>query len=531
VRDAKAHWESLRAHATRLAGRRTLELFQHDPQRASRLALRVGPIYADFAKQRVDGEVLVELLDLALAAALPHHVRALFDGEPVNRSEARPALHTALRAAPPEPGDESAAAVATRAAQAVHSRLAELIDEYSSTEGGNFTDLVHVGIGGSELGPRLVCEALGLTHHTHRRVHFLSNVDGHGLERLTRSLDPRHTLVCLVSKSFTTQETLLNGAALAEWLVDATGEGRAVLERRFIAVTANVEGAQQFGVATPHILPMWDWVGGRYSLWSAVGIPIAWACGMAAFRALLNGARAMDVHYQAAPPERNLPMLFALIAAWNREALGLPTQAVIPYDERLRLLPAYLQQLEMESNGKRVDERGEPVEQATAPVVWGDVGTNAQHAFFQALHQGTDIVPVDFVGVVRPAHAWSGNHQALLANLLAQSAALMRGTEALDARDPNSNHKACPGDRPNSVLLLDEITPESLGMLLALYEHKTHALGRLWRIDSFDQWGVELGKKIAGGMHLALGRREVPGDADASSRALLEEIAARREPR
>jgi glucose-6-phosphate isomerase len=369
------------------------------------------------------------------------------------------------------------------------------------------TDIVNVGIGGSDLGPRLVVDALKDFHGGRFRVHFVTNVDGSDVQHTLRDLDPARTAAILVSKSFGTQETLLNGAILRDWLGDA---------RRLYAVSANGPRAEAFGVDPARVLPMRDWVGGRYSLWSTVGFAIALAVGLPRFEELLAGAAEMDAHALDAPVAENLPILHALTAIWNRNALGLASQAVVPYDERLELLPAYLQQLVMESLGKSVRSDGGPVGVSTVPVLWGGAGSNVQHSFFQALHQGTETVPADFIGIVRPAHAYADNHAALLANLLAQAEALANGSEAHDPQ------KAYPGNRPSTLLLLDALTPHSLGMLIALYEHSVYAQSVLWGINAFDQWGVELGKRIAGDLLPAV---QGEGEAeDPVTRALLAEI-------
>jgi glucose-6-phosphate isomerase len=494
----------LLSHAERLSDARIAELVAADPARTTDLALRVGPLYASFARQRFDREALATLQALAAYVQLPQAFRALVDGARVNVSEDRPALHTALRSGL---GTTAVARDAHVQAQAARERMAALVAEL---EASDVTDIVNVGIGGSDLGPRLVVDALKDFHSGRFRVHFVTNVDGSDAQHTLRGLDPARTAAILVSKSFGTQETLLNGAVLKAWL----GGGE-----RLYAVSANVPKAQAFGVDAARVLPMWDWVGGRYSLWSAVGFAIALAVGVPRFGELLAGAAEMDAHALDAPPERNLPVLHALAAVWNRNALGFATHAVLPYDERLALLPSYLQQLVMESLGKSVRPDGKPTGVQTVPVLWGGAGTNSQHSFFQALHQGTDTVPADFIGVVRPAHPYADNHAALLANLLAQAEALANG---FDADDPQ---KTYPGNRPSTLLLLDELNPHSLGALIALYEHSVYAQSVLWGINAFDQWGVELGKKIANDLLPAV-RGEGEAD-DPVTRALLAEIRER----
>lgn len=499
--------DRLAAEAARLGGCRIADLVEQDPARAGDFSLRVGPLFASFARQRFDRATLDVLLDAAEAAGVPQALRALADGAEVNVSEHRPALHTALRSGL---GRSDSARRAHAEAAAARRRMADLVAELDAS---NVTDIVNVGIGGSDLGPRLVADALRDFRTGRFRVHFLTNVDGSAAQHLLSGLDPARTAAILVSKSFGTQETLLNGAILKDWL----GSGE-----RLYAVSANGARAEAFGVEPARVLPMWDWVGGRYSLWSAVGFAIALAVGMPDFERLLAGAAQMDAHALEAPLARNLPALHALTAVWNRNALGFDTHAVLPYDERLALLPAYLQQLVMESLGKSVRPDGAAVAVATVPVIWGGAGTNSQHSFFQALHQGTDIVPADFIGVIRPAHGFAENHHALLANLLAQAEALANGFEADDPQ------KTYPGNRPSTLLLLDELTPESLGALIALYEHSVYVQSVLWGINAFDQWGVERGKKIAGDLLPA-----VRGDGDAGvddpvTRALLHEIHRRR---
>ncbi len=386
--------------------------------------------------------------------------------------------------------------------------MAQLV---AGLEASDVTDIVNVGIGGSDLGPRLVVDALKDFGTGRFRVHFLTNVDGSDAQHLLKQLDPAHTAAILVSKTFGTQETLLNGAVVRDWLGGSD---------RLYAVSANVPRAEAFGVAPERVLPMWDWVGGRYSLWSAVGFSIALAIGVDGFDALLAGAADMDAHVLEAPLEANLPVLHALTGVWNRNALGLQTQAVLPYDERLALLPAYLQQLVMESLGKSVTPDGAPAGVDTVPVLWGGPGTNSQHSFFQALHQGTQTVPADFIGVVTPAHPYAENHAALLSNLLAQTEALANGHAADDPQ------KAYPGNRPSTLFLLDTLTPRAFGALVALYEHSVYVQSVLWGINAFDQWGVELGKRIAGELLPAV----QGGDATVSdpvTRALLDEIHAR----
>lgn len=473
---AGADSDRLRAHAARLSETPLQKLVEGDPARAKDFALRVGPLYANFARQRYDRAALQDLFAVAEAADLQGALKKLFDGMPVNATEGRAALHSALRG---DLSDQPIARDAHAEAMKVRARMRQMIQ---ALEASAVTDIVSVGIGGSDLGPRLVVDALSASVPGRFRVHFLSNVDGSAAQRVLAGLDPERTAAILISKTFGTQETLLNGGIVRDWLGN---------DERVYAVSANVQRAGEFGIAPERILPMWDWVGGRYSLWSAVGFPIALAIGMDAFEALLDGAAQMDRHALSAELKQNLPAWHALTAVWNRNALGAATQAVLPYDERLKLLPNYLQQLVMESLGKSARLDGAPLQEQTVPVWWGGAGTDTQHSFFQALHQGTQIVPADFIGVVRGDDPYADNRKALLANLLAQTEALANGSSSDDP------HRAYAGNRPSTLILLDALTPQSLGMLIALYEHSVYLQSVLWGINAFDQFGVELGKQVA----------------------------------
>ncbi len=499
--------DTLAFEAARLLDRPLTALAVDDPGRSRSLAWRVGPLYANYARQRIDGPAWQALLQIADGARWPQALQALVDGEPVNFTEQRAALHTALRG---EIGNGPAARAAQQQALAARERIEALADALIASE---VTDIVNVGIGGSDLGPRLAVDALRDHGAGRFRIHFLSNVDGHAAQHLLATLEPRRSAAVLVSKSFGTQETLLNGTLLRDWLGDP---------RHLYAVSANVERAAAFGVPAAQVLPMWDWVGGRYSLWSAVGFAIRLAIGADGFDRLHSGAAMIDRHALQTPLADNLVVRQALTSIWNRNALGYDSHAILPYDERLRLLPAYLQQLTMESLGKSVRRDGLPVGCGTVPVLWGGAGTDCQHSFFQALHQGTDTLPADLIGVVRPDHAHPDNHHALLANLLAQSEALANGSASDDP------HRHYPGNRPHTLMLLDALTPESLGALLALHEHSVYLQSVLWQIDAFDQWGVELGKTIAGRLLPAVGDDSAALPSDPVTAELLGEIRRRR---
>lgn len=496
--------EGLDDHARRLCATPLQSLIADDPARARDFALRVGPLYVNFARQRYDRAALDALFALAARADLSGALRRLFDGERVNATEARAALHVALR------GNHAATPTAAAARQLAQDALARMRALYARLADSDVTDVISVGIGGSDLGPRLVVDALARSD-ARFRVHFLSNLDGHAAQRLLARLDPKRSAAVIVSKSFGTRETLLNGQIVRDWLAN---------DSRLHAVSAAQDRVAEFGIAPERSLPMWDWVGGRYSLWSAVGFSAALALGMEAFEQLLDGASRMDAHAVGAPLRENLPVWHALTAVWNRNALAAATQAVLPYDERLRLLPAHLQQLVMESLGKSVRMDGGQVEADTVPVWWGGVGSDVQHSFFQALHQGTQTVPIDFIGVARADHAHAANHAAQLANLLAQAEALANGRDDVDP------HRRHVGDRPSTLLLLDALDPAALGMLVALYEHSVYLQSVLWGINAFDQYGVELGKTLA---ERLLPVVEGQGEAeDPVTRSLLSELARTR---
>jgi len=495
---------SLAPEAARLADASLAELIAADPARGSDFSLRVGPLYANFSRQRIDRAALDVLFSLAQRHDFKGALQRLADGAAVNPTEGRAALHTALR------GDLSQSAAARDAvakARQMRARMSELVHEL---EASGITDVVSIGIGGSDLGPRLVVGALAPAD-ARFKVHFISNVDGAAAQRALAGLDPQRTAAVLISKTFSTQETLLNGQIVRGWLGN---------DERLYAVSANVERAEAFGIAAGRILPMWEWVGGRYSLWSAVGFPIALGIGMDAFKELLAGANALDEHVLNAPPRQNLAFWHALLAIWNRNGLGLATQSVLPYAERLKLLPNYLQQLVMESLGKSARVDGAALDAHTVPVWWGGPGTDVQHSFFQALHQGTQVVPADFIGVIADDTPYPGNHRALLANLLAQSEAFANGQTSDDA------HRAYPGNRPSTVLLLDALNAQSLGALIALYEHSVYLQSVAWGINAFDQFGVELGKQLANRLLPALEGRA--GADDPITRTLLDVLNPQR---
>ena len=474
-------WRRLAALAERRAGSHARPA---DPFES--YCRRLGPILVDYSRQRVDDEIAHALADLASESGLETAIGELFQGKRINLSENRAVLHTALRAPP----DECPVEVAGE-----RERFLGFADGVRSGErmgytGKPFGTVVVIGIGGSQLGPELVVDALSSGSAPH--VRFLANVDGDAVQRTLAGLDPATTLVVVVSKSFTTLETRINAETVRSWFLERTCEP-GVVDQHFVGVTANDRAAAEFGIAREHRFAMWDWVGGRFSLWSAAGLPIAIALGRDAFEDLLAGAHRIDVHFRDSPLPRNVPVLLALLQAWNTNFHDAGTHAVLPYDRRLRLLPQYLQQLEMESNGKSVRRDGEQARTHTSPIVWGGEETNGQHAFHQLLHQGTRAFSADFIAVARADHDLRVHHDWLLANCLAQSKAMLDGRTDASV----DTHRRVDGHHPTTTMLLDELNPGSLGALLALYEHKVFCLAAIWQINAFDQWGVELGKELA----------------------------------
>lgn len=498
------------------------EAFDRDPARFDRLSFQAPEVFGDLSKNRLDVATLHHLLDLARACGLAQRRDAMLAGEPINATEGRAVLHVALRA----PRGQGAFS------SEVHAVLDEMLayaEQVRTEAGTRFTDIVNIGIGGSDLGPQMAVRALDAFGHRALRLHFVSNVDGHDISTVLRTLDPARTLFVVASKTFTTQETMANARAARAWFdAQRPASERA---RHFVGVTTNVRAAADFGIA--RTFGFWDWVGGRYSLWSAIGLPIALAIGAQGFRELLAGAHAMDRHFAEEPFETNLPVLLGLLDVWYRNFHGFGSRCVAPYHQGLSRLPAYLQQLEMESNGKGVDLDGHPVPFATSPVVWGEPGTNGQHAFFQMLHQGTDVVPVEFIAVRQAEHSLVGQQAMLLANCLAQSQALMLGkteAQALGEQAPTAGagfdrsalarHRSFPGNRPSTTLLIERLTPRALGALVALYEHRVFTSGTLWGINPFDQWGVELGKALCNALLPRLHSGDTQG-LDASTAGLL----------
>ena len=505
-------WAALRRHAAAMRRRSLRGLFAADPDRFARFSLRLDDLLVDFSKQRITAETMDLLRDLARQAGVAERRAAQFAGEHVNVTEDRAALHMALRNAPDRPMAVDGRDVmpdVTQVLERMESFVAAVRDGAWRGAGGKLiADVVNIGIGGSDLGPAMAVQALAPFVDRERSFHFVSNIDDAALAPVLARCRPETTLFVVVSKTFTTQETLANARAARTWLTAALGE--AAVARHFVAVSTNREGVADFGIDPANMFGFWDWVGGRYSLWSAVGLAIALAIGFARFREFLAGGHEMDEHFRTAPLEANLPATLALLDIWNGNFLGARAHAVLPYDQNLARLPAYLQQLVMESNGKGVTADGRPVDWATAPVLFGEPGTNGQHAFYQLLHQGTQAVPADFLAAAESLTPIGEHHALLLANCLAQSAALMKGRTAAEARaglkaqglsgpelESALPHRVFSGGRPSTTILYRRLDPRTLGRLIALYEHKVFVEGVVWRIDSFDQWGVELGKQLA----------------------------------
>ncbi|OOG51501.1 glucose-6-phosphate isomerase [Polaromonas sp. C04] len=495
------------------------DAFAADPQRFTTFSQSAPHVFADLSKNLIDAATQALLFELARQCGVEAHRDAMFAGEKINSTEQRAVLHYLLRKqAPAHTGygqlaiNSEANWLAHELAQ-VHATLDAMLAYAQAVRGDDaITDVVNIGIGGSDLGPQMAVLALDEFTIPGKRFHFVSNVDGHELAAVLKHLQPYSTLFLVASKTFTTAETMTNAQSARCWF---ERQGGTDIARHFAALTTNVAAAREFGITTT--FGFWDWVGGRYSLWSAIGLPIAIAIGDAGFRDFLAGAHAMDEHFRTAPLHQNLPLRLGLLDVWYRNFLGFTSRSIAPYHSALKHLPAYLQQLEMESNGKRVDLQGQALPFGTSPVVWGEPGTNGQHAYFQMLHQGTDVVPVEFVAVRKPMHDLAGHHQRLLANALAQAQALMLGQ--MDA----GGHRHFPGNRPSTFLLLEELTPASLGALLALQEHRVFVSGSVWGINSFDQWGVELGKVLARDIEPRLQSGDSTG-LDGSTAGLLQKL-------
>jgi len=536
-------WQALRAQREQMQAFNLREAFAADPQRFQRYSLSRGGLFLDYSKNLIDARSHALLIDLAEQMNLRQAIEQLFAGAPVNASENRPALHTALR----RPIGEQVLVNGVDVMPEVHRVLGQMTELVQRIHNGLWrgftekpiTDVVNIGIGGSFLGPQLVSEALLPFAQRGVRCHYLANIDGSEFHELTAELCAETTLFIVSSKSFSTLETLKNAQAARRWVL-AQGAGESDLHRHFIAVSSNRQAAVAFGIAEENIFPMWDWVGGRYSLWSAIGLPIALAIGMGNFKELLSGAYEMDQHFLSAPFAENMPVLLGLLGVWYGDFWDAHSHAILPYDHHLRNFNQHLQQLDMESNGKRVRQDGSPVNCGTGPVIWGGVGCNGQHAYHQLLHQGTQLIPADFIVPVTSYNPLADHHQWLYANCLSQSQALMSGKTRAEAEaelraqglaeeevQRLAPHKVIPGNRPSNTLVLERVSPQRLGALIALYEHKVFVQSVLWGVNAFDQWGVELGKELGKNVYGHLTGQE-PGPAkDGSTQGLIEFFRAR----
>jgi len=533
----RSSWKALEEHYQKVRGFHLRTLFADDPGRGERFALEAAGIYLDYSKNRITDETLRLLLALAEDAGLRERIDAMFRGDKINVTENRAVLHVALRA----PKEEAIVVDGENVVPEVHAVLDKMADFSDRVRSGAWTGytgkrmrtIINIGIGGSDLGPSMAYDALRYFSDRSLTVRFVSNIDGNEFVEATRDLDPAETLFIVSSKTFTTLETLTNARSAREWCVKALGSEQAVA-KHFVAVSTNTGEVEKFGIDTANMFEFWDWVGGRYSYDSAIGLSLMIAIGPERFREMLAGFHAMDEHFHTAPFERNLPVLLGLIGIWYNNFFGAETVAILPYDHYLGRLPAYLQQLDMESDGKHVDLEGRPVNYQTGPIIWGQPGTNGQHAFYQLIHQGTKLIPCDFIGFCQALNPLGPHHDLLMANFFAQTEALAFGKTAEEVAAEGVPafqvpHRTFEGNRPTNTMLADRLTPETLGKLIALYEHKVFVQGTIWYIDSFDQWGVELGKVLANRIIPELQSSGEPGLAhDSSTNTLIRRYRRRR---
>lgn len=537
-------WQALSAHYAKIEPLHMRQLFQDDPARFEKFSVRLGNLLFDYSKNRITADTLRLLIALAEQSDLAGSIKRMVEGCKINTTEHRAVLHTALRNRSNLPVfvDGTDIMPDVRRVLGLMRNFSDRVrnGQHTGYTGRAITDIVNIGIGGSDLGPLMVCEALKPYSSPNLRAHFVSNVDASQLVETLKKLDAQTTLFIVSSKTFTTQETLTNARSARAWLISHLGDDAAVASH-FAAVSTNLKATEAFGINPDNVFEFWDWVGGRYSLWSAIGLPIALSVGMDRFEELLDGAYTVDEHFKNAPLEQNIPVLMGMLGIWYGDFFGASSNAVLPYDQYLHRLAAYLQQLDMESNGKGVDRDGHPVDYDTGMAVWGEAGTNGQHAFYQLIHQGTRMIPADFMAPMHSQNPVGEHHAILLANCFAQTEALMRGKtreeahaeltalgmpdEELEALLP---HKVFPGNKPTNTLLFDRLDPHTLGMLIALYEHKVFVQGIVWNINSFDQWGVELGKQLAGKILPELLDESVHSIHDNSTSSLIAHYHQRR---
>lgn len=533
---ASKTWQTIAAHAERAHGVHLRDLFAADPQRFDRFSLAHNGLLVDFSKQRLTQEAFAALQGLWWAADVPNWIARLRAGDAINHTEGRAVLHHALRQQGTRPILQNGLDIMPQV-RAVLEQMRRFCDalhsgEWRGATGEPILDVVNIGIGGSDLGPKMATQALAAYANPHLRLHYVSNLDGAHLATTLARLSPRTTLFVIASKTFTTQETMQNAASARRWVVEALGE--AAVRRHFVAVSTNLPEVAKFGIDPDNAFAFWDWVGGRFSVWSAIGLPLALSIGFDNFQRFLAGAASMDAHFFEAKAERNLPFTLALLDVWNLDFLGAETRACLPYSQSLELLPRYLQQLEMESNGKRAARDGQDTGCATAPVLWGEAGTNGQHAFYQLIHQGGRLIPCEFMVAREADFPLPGHHEKLLANCFAQAEALMRGKTAGEARaEMEAAHvpetiinrllpyKVFPGNQPSTTLVLDKLDPHHLGQLIALFEHKVFVLGAIWNLNSYDQWGVEYGKQLANRLLPIIEGRAAAEGLDSSTAGLI----------
>jgi len=529
-------WKKLEAHYHQVSKQHMRDWFSADPERFEKYSLRFKDILLDYSKNRITGETWQLLLQLAVECDVKTWIGKMFSGEKINSTEHRAVLHVALRNRGTDPIYTDGKDVMPDV-RAVLEQMREFSDSVRSGEwkgftGKEITDIINIGIGGSDLGPHMVCEALKPYGHQRLRMHFVSNIDGTDISETFKSLNPETSLFIISSKTFTTLETITNAHTARKWLLD-TLKNEDSVARHFVAVSTSTKGVKEFGIDPDNMFEFWDWVGGRYSLWSAIGLSIVLFIGYGNFEKLLTGAYEMDEHFRTTPFERNIPVTLALLGVWYNNFFGAQTQAILPYDQYMFWFPAYFQQGDMESNGKSVTRNGQPVPVSTGPVIWGQPGTNGQHAFYQLIHQGTKLIPCDFLAPAQSQNPIGDHHPKLLANFFAQSEALMKGKTAEEVRKELSDgrseeeiqellpHKLFEGNRPSNSIFFRKLTPETLGSLIAMYEHKIFVQGIIWNIYSFDQWGVELGKQLAGKILPELRINDEVSSHDSSTNGLI----------
>ena len=533
----RASWKALQAHFEEIKDVHMREMFEQDDERFKKFSAQMDDILLDFSKNRINDKTFELLCDLAKDIGVAEWRDDMFAGKPINNSEFRPVLHTALRNRSNTPVFVDGENVMPK----INRVLAQIRYFTERIRGGHLrgysghliTDVVNIGIGGSDLGPHVVCDSMKPFAQRGMNVHFVSNVDPTHLSEILKFVKPESTLFIISSKTFTTHETMLNAHSARNWFVELTGNDKAV-SRHFVAVTTNKKAAYDFGILEENMFELWDWVGGRYSLWSAIGLPIALYLGMDRFEELLEGAHAMDMHFKEAPVEKNIPIILALLGIWYNNFFDAQSHAIMAYNQYLRRLPAYLQQLDMESNGKTIDRDGKRVDYLTGPIIWGETGSNCQHAFFQLLHQGTKPVPADFFIPARTKNPLGKQHSVLLANYLAQTRALMKGKTEAEARaeleatgaseeiiEEVLPHKIFEGNKPTNSIIFETLDPRTVGALFAMYEHKVFVQGVIWNINSFDQWGVEYGKQLADDISEELSDRKDTSRYDDSTNNLI----------